>query len=137
MYLSKPVYYLLSFTWGILVTFAGLIVSAVLLLCDVPHFKNAYGWGFYLGKGWGGFNIGPCSVVCADATARTKQHEFGHSVQNCLLGPFMIPVVIIPSVCRYWYREIKKVTYPPYDSIWFEGQATRWGKLYFQLAKSI
>ncbi len=44
-------------------------------------------------------------------------------------------VVGIPSMIRYWYRELKynrKGKVPPtsYDSIWFEGQATRIGVNY-------
>jgi hypothetical protein len=44
----------------------------------------------------------------------------------------MIPVISLPSFLRYWYRRIivkinKNKKLPPYDSIWFEGQATRLG----------
>lgn len=130
MKLNKTLYYILSFTWGLLVTLAGLVVSAVLIVCGQRPHRNRYGWYFEVGSKWGGFNIGPCSVVNKGPSAHILQHEFGHSVQNCLFGPFIIFLVIIPSVCRYWYREIKNVTYPPYDSIWFEGQATSWGGLY-------
>ena len=46
-----------------------------------------------------------------------------------IIYPFLIG---IPSAIRYWYRELKyyrknKQPSTPYDSIWFEGQATRWG----------
>ena len=46
-------------------------------------------------------------------------HEFGHSFQNAILGPFMIFLVSIPSAIRYWYqtiRESKGKTNKPYDS---------------------
>lgn len=40
-------------------------------------------------------------------------------------------VIAIPSMIRYWYREIiwrkdrqKYYQLPKYDAIWFEGQAT-------------
>lgn len=44
-------------------------------------------------------------------------------------------VITIPSIIRYWYRELKynkKGLTPPteYDDIWFEGQATKWGYKY-------
>ena len=59
-------------------------------------------------------------------------HEYGHSLQNCILGPFMLIVVNLPSTVRYWYRRIAmslgKAPKKPYDSIWFEGQATKWGR---------
>lgn len=43
-------------------------------------------------------------------------------------------VVCIPSAIRYWYFEFyrrKHNKFPcEYDAIWFEGQASRWGKKY-------
>lgn len=125
-------YYLLSSTWGALVSVVGLLVSALFLITGHKPSPNIYGWTFTCGKGWGGLSIGPCAIVCENASAHVRHHEFGHSVQNCFLGPFMIFLVIIPSVCRYWYRELKHVTEPPYDSIWFEGTATKLGEKYFE-----
>ena len=59
-------------------------------------------------------------------------HESGHGIQNLLFGPLMPFVVSIPSAIRYWYREylmkVKKIkcwNLPDYDSIWFEGTATK------------
>lgn len=63
-------------------------------------------------------------------------HEAGHGLQNIVWG-FLFPfVVCIPSAIRYWYRELKyhrKHIKPKteYDDIWFEGQATRWGHIYY------
>lgn len=42
-------------------------------------------------------------------------------------------VIAIPSAIRYWYRTFKyskkKIKAPTsYDSVWFEGQATEYGK---------
>lgn len=128
--LSKKVYYLLSFTWGILVSAVGMLVSALFLITGHRPSRNLYGWYFTFGTGWGGFSVGPCTVMCKDWTSNIPSHEFGHSVQNCFFGPFMIFLVIIPSVCRYWYRELKHITEPPYDSIWFESSATALGEKY-------
>ena len=63
----------------------------------------------------------------------------GHGIQNLYWGPLMIFVIVIPSVTRFWYREwYWKYRYPktgkalpPYDSIWFEGQATKLGAKYW------
>lgn len=60
----------------------------------------------------------------------------GHAIQNIILGVFMPFVVCIPSAVRYWWREWVKhrgrsATLPPYDSIWFEGWASRLGEKYF------
>lgn len=57
------------------------------------------------------------------------KHEFGHTFQNCLLGPLFPFLVAIPSATRYWIQEIrcrkgKGHLNKPYDSIWFELSAT-------------
>ena len=51
-------------------------------------------------------------------------------------GPSEI-LIQLASAIRYWYRELKyyrKGLRPPkeYDSIWFEGQATRFGYKYLE-----
>ena len=70
--------------------------------------------------------------TCKDASLALKAHEHGHSIQNCYYGPFMPFLVNIPSSSRYWYRKAvhaiaPKKHLPPYDSIWFEAEATRLG----------
>lgn len=129
--LPKTWYYIISFTQGILLTLAGCIVTGVLMLMGYKPQKNMYGWYIEFGENWGGFNAGPCSIVSKNPSRHILQHEFGHSIQNCIFGPFIIPFVVIPSVCRYWYREIKKVYEPPYDYAWFEGLATLFGERYY------
>lgn len=64
-------------------------------------------------------------------------HECGHGIQNIIFGPLFPFLVAIPSVIRYWYREViwrkdreRYFQLPKYDDIWFEGQATRWGDKY-------
>lgn len=66
-------------------------------------------------------------------------HEWGHGIQNIILGPLMPFLVAIPSCIRYWYRELlvrsgekKYADLPDYDSIWFEGWATKLGKKYYK-----
>jgi hypothetical protein len=91
-----------------------------------------YGWYIEIGENWGGFNLGPCSLTCANPSKHLKQHEFGHSIQNCIFGPLILFFVVIPSVCRYWYREINNIQYPPYDYAWYEGLATLFGERYWE-----
>lgn len=131
--INKKIFYILSFTWGLPLTIVGGLVALVLLITG--HKPKCFGWCLYfeVGEGWGGFEMGPiflCSKTCSE---HTKIHEFGHGIQNCYFGPLMIFVVCIPSAIRYWIREWKKskgIELPPYDSIWFEGQATELGKKY-------
>jgi hypothetical protein len=112
-------------------------VAIVLLLTGHKPKQNLYGWYFNIGEDWGGVSFGFISIVAENPSHHLLQHEFGHSIQNCIFGIFFIPVVAIPSMVRYWYRrylvEMKNLSYldlPPYDSIWFEGQATLLGEKY-------
>ena len=58
-------------------------------------------------------------------------HEFGHTFQNCLMGPLTIFIEFIPSAIRYWileYKRHKGLPVPDYDAIWFESNASDIGK---------
>ena len=132
-------FWLLSVTWGLPVTLYGVLCAIALLLTG--HKPKRFHWYIYfeVGKEWGGVNAGCFFVVSKDNDLYMRQHESGHGLQNIMLGVFMPFVVCIPSVIRYWYREylvrVKKRDYwslPPYDSIWFEGWATRLGQKYFK-----
>lgn len=132
--MKKSTFYILSLTWGCILTLVGLIVAAVLVCLGFKPKK--YGWCYYfqVGKHWGGLNLGIICLTSHKPTTRTKNHEHGHAIQNCLFGPLMPFIVCIPSAIRYWYRTLyyhRKGEYPPteYDDIWFEGQATRIGTL--------
>ena len=139
MYLSKKQYWSLSLTWGIILSAIGLLVGKILELCGFARHKNLYGYYYIVGEDWGGFNMGPVTVVSKNPSRHILNHEFGHSIQNCLFGPFMLFVVVLPSVTRYWYREYlirtKQKSYndlPPYDDAWFEGTATEIGDDYYK-----
>lgn len=133
--LSYTIFWLISLTWGCIMTFIGAVVALVLLITGhKPHRcgPNIY---FIVGKSWGGVELGAFFLVCENAGKSTVCHECGHGIQNCIWGPLMPFVVCIPSAARYWYREYlwrfnreKYRQQPPYDAIWFEGQATRWGE---------
>lgn len=125
----KWLYYLLNLTWGLFLTLIGLIITLVLLIIGKKP-KKYYGiYYFEIGKLWGGFETGLMFVRDKESIESVSMHELGHTYQNAILGPFMIILVSIPSMIRYWYRELKyerKGLKPPtaYDSIWFESSAT-------------
>ena len=129
-------FYFLSFTWGIIPTFVGLIVTAV--AACFGRVRTFHGRLYsVIGKDWGGLEVGCFFVACESCadSDHLRAHESGHGLQNILFGPLFIFLVWIPSAIRYWYRELKynrKHIAPPtqYDDIWFEGRATRWGKKY-------
>lgn len=85
---------------------------------------------------WGGaFSMG-MFMFLGKGCRSCVPHEYGHSIQLLAWGPLWLLVVALPSAVRYWYRnwyyayryQKTRKSLPPYDSIWFEGQATRLGK---------
>lgn len=124
--MTKSIFYLLSWTWGLPMTLIGAVVTLVLMMCGKKPKKWGYGYYTEVGKGWGGLNLGMFILVNEKATGHTKNHEYGHAIQNCYFGFLMPFIVTIPSAIRYWYRMGRKCT-TKYDDIWFEGQATKLG----------
>ena len=132
-------FWFVSLTWGSLMTIVGLIVTGfcILFLKGKVH-KNGCSYIVEIGGNWGGLELGAVALcggyttTCPDENwfQHTRRHEFGHALQNLIFGPLMLFVVGIPSAIRYHYqnwRTKKGLENKPYDSIWFEGQATRWG----------
>lgn len=189
MKINKPLYYILNCTWGCIMTLIGAVVALALLCVGKKPLRHAGCTYFNVGKSWGGMELGCFFLTDSHDSEHTKNHEFGHSLQNCLWGPLFPFVVCIPSAIRYWLREFKtqkgKYTYATilsvgimligaslaifgnflatwlfiiglliflygiiiaswlvnveipqyasgkyidYDSIWFEGQASKWGE---------
>jgi len=132
-------YWFISLTWGLLLTLVGLIVTlfAIIFLNGKVH-RNGFSYIVEIGGNWGGLNLGAVAL-CGGYTTKcpdeewfehTRRHEFGHSLQNLIFGPFMLFVVTIPSAIRYHYqnyRSRKGLPNKEYDGIWFEGTASRWG----------
>ena len=128
--MSAFVFYLLSFTWGLPVTLAGAFAALFMRIIGAKCSRVGNCVCFEYGRGWGGFSLGIFIFTEEGAGKKTKWHEHGHGLQNCVYGPFMIFLVSIPSAVRYWYRRLKKdkTKLRPYDGIWFESQATRMGQ---------
>lgn len=130
--ISKSLFYILSFTWGLPLTIVGLFVALALTIAGYKPKKWNYCYYFEIGDNWGGVEFGVFFVVCKNSGTLIKNHEHGHGIQNCYFGPLMPLVVCIPSAIRYWYRELKYLRNgktPPtsYDSVWFENSATNLG----------
>lgn len=127
---NKSIYYLLNLLWGFPMTFIGAIVTVVLLLAGKRPTWHGGCLHFCIGHNWGGINLGLVFLTDNKPSEHTCNHEYGHSLQNAIFGPFMPFIIGIPSIIRYWVFEIRyrqHKTNPPYDSIWFEDTATKWG----------
>lgn len=114
-------------------TFIGAVAALILIICGKRPEKYAGCLCFTVGEKWGGVSLGLFMICDGRRSARDRDHEFGHSVQNAVFGIFMPFIVCIPSAVRYWifkFRASSGKVNPPYDSVWFEGQATRTGAKY-------
>lgn len=133
---NKALFYILSFTWGIIMTVIGLI-SAVVLIC-AGHTPKRWGGCLYfnIGENWGGLSLGLVIITDKRDNESTKNHEFGHAIQNCRYGLLMPFIVCIPSAIRYHYRNWRtghgKKNKTGYYDIWFEGEATKLGNKYIE-----
>lgn len=123
-------YWLLSLTWGGIMTLIGLITAAVVILFfgGKPH-RNGYSFIVTVGGNWGGISLGAvsfCGNYQGNYFEYIRRHEFGHSIQNIIMGPFFIFVVALPSLVRSWIYNAGKGKHK-YDYIWFEYTASVWG----------
>ena len=131
-------YYLLNYTWGIIMTLIGWIVLGFVRVFlrkkVVEHGKFGPCHYIMLFDNWGGLELGTNFLLADNMgkawTLHTKQHETGHTFQNALLGPLAIFLIFIPSAIRYWLTKFGKID-SPYDLIWFEGSASTIGEEYY------
>lgn len=136
------IFYLLSFTWGIVMTLVGLFALLYIYLFmhkSVDIFMVAGRVCIrHKTKIFGGISLGIVYYIDKRNSYRLHTHELGHTVQNVMFG-LLFPVLIgIPSVIRANLRRKfpslrydRHKRYIEYDSIWFEGQATELGEKYF------
>lgn len=134
--MTRKLFYILSLTWGLIMTIIGAVPASVLWCMGVKPERYGGCRCFVMGENWGGVSLG-LFIFVSRASADRKNHEFGHAIQNAVLGPFFIFLVAIPSFVRCGYYNLHtnlhtKQGLPPYDSIWFEGQATRLGDKYIE-----
>ena len=100
-------YWLVSLTWGGVMTLLGAVIALVMLLSGHAPKKLGPNVYFEAGLGWGGMEYGAFFFVARDASERTRLHEAGHGIQNLVLGPLMPFLVCVPSALRYWMRNCK------------------------------
>lgn len=133
---NRVLFYLLSFTWGLLWTTIGLLAALVIVIVFRKEVKVTKFQGrlriHFEKRDFGGASLGVVIITSGDFDIELIRHELGHTVQSAWFGPLFIPLIAIPSWIRCQYRmRTKKPLKTEYDDIWFEGQATRLGNKYF------
>lgn len=141
--MKRILYYLIQWTWGLPQNLAGLLLRLV--------YKNDYKPGerpdsdpdeenqgpeLYKGavithwKKSTSMSMGMFLFLGYGAGPRLIKHEYGHTIQSLILGPFYLPVIGVPSFlwcnvpgCGMSWRNGKV----SYFSIWHERWADRCG----------
>lgn len=127
----KYLFYILNFTWGIIMNIIGAIGAAYFSATGVKPIRHAGNIVYKFGHRWGGISLGIFTFMNLEAGEYTLNHEFGHSIQNAIFGPLFPFIVGIPSLirCQKFNNNTRKgiPNEEDYDAIWFEGSATYWG----------
>jgi hypothetical protein len=110
----------------------GLLVFAFLIIFKKKKPKKFYNHYYIPMDGNWGLELGMFFLSDKTEDEYILHHEAGHGLQNIVFGPFAL-FIWIASAVRFNYRNLtKNKKHPPYDSIWFEGQATEWGYKYYK-----
>ena len=128
-------FWLVSLTWGAIMTVIGLLVAVGLIVSGhKPKFYYHLIW-FEIGENWGGCGMGCVILTGKNPSTRTIQHEAGHCLQNIIFGPVQVLISIVSAIrCTYYNYHIKKGMadkLKPYDSAWYEYSASELGRKYF------
>lgn len=83
------------------------VISCIITLCLLitgrkPKMHRCC-WYFEIGKNWGAVSFGQC-VIISKEYKDSINHEYGHSIQNCIFGPLFPILIAIPSAVRCVYR---------------------------------
>lgn len=95
-------YYLLQYTWGIIQNILGFLLYVVLSLRKKRRLRGLFNGARILS--WdnnGSLALGRyifISNYIVGNPIRVIVHEYGHTIQSCILGPFYIPIIGIPSL---------------------------------------
>lgn len=133
--MKKLMYYIIQWTWGLPMNILGLLAFCVLTSIGCPCHRYRKAICIVFPKKFGAISLGMFMIRSA-GHPESCSHEYGHSIQNMKWG-WLFPFVIgLPSLIRsqarnFYYSWIygkTRKSLKPYDSIWFEGEATDLGK---------
>jgi len=103
---NYPLFYFLQFTWGIIQNIIGFFLYIALLISNPKRFR-----GKFLGTRvitWNRLDSASIGIFIFLSNRdrnfkRVLVHEFGHCIQSCILGPFYLLFIGIPSLiwCHY------------------------------------
>ncbi len=133
--MRKFLYYFFHFTWGILQNVGGFLWF-LRYLCR-PHslYRGAILTRITRRRFSGGFTLG-CFIFLTQPLSPQREHdllihEYGHTVQSLLLGPFWSLAVALPSMLWCHLPPLQRLRSRkniPYSALYCEKWANRLGE---------
>lgn len=127
--MKKTLYILLQCTWGILVTLIGAVFFLFNRNCEHQWYRCCIDtkWNAKGGMSLGLFIFTPADD--APYVQMIRVHEYGHTIQNIVLGPLMLlagAVSVVWGNHPYFARKRSKGV--PYTACCVEAWASKWGE---------
>lgn len=130
-------YYFFQLTWGIIQNIVGFLIYLILLIKDPKRPRLRYNgafitlWNSYYSASIGMFIF--IGKVKLNRFSKLVAHEYGHTIQSCILGPFYFLVIGIPSFI--WartprFKRKRSKGHYLYTDFYCEKWANRLGKKY-------
>lgn len=135
--INRAVYWLLQFSWGILQNLVGLCIFLALLAARpraeryLFHGAIVTHWGRRGSMGCGLFIFYGHYTAPEPIASSVLVHEFGHTVQSMLLGPFFLPIIGLPSLIwatADYYEKLRRRQHRSYYDLYCEAGANRLGE---------
>lgn len=99
---NHVLYWIIQWTWGSLQNIGGLAVFLATLVMNLGKGKRCFGYhGAVVSRWSSGYSMGMGMFIFMGedpGLARTIVHEYGHTIQSCILGPLFLFVIGIPSM---------------------------------------
>lgn len=102
----KILYYIIQWTWGIIMNLIGAVACLVCAIRKCPIQKYRNGVEIIVNNNFGGLELGMFFIRGKNCPG-VAPHEYGHGIQHLWWGPLFPFVIGLPSALRYWIREFK------------------------------
>ena len=122
--MSSVLFVILQCTWGIVQTLLGLIVYIIFNKSPHEIYRGCIDsrWEKSSGLSLGLFIFTPNEKI--------RTHEYGHSMQSAVLGPFYLVIGLISFIWANapYFVNLRKERKIPYDACFVEAWASKWGE---------
>lgn len=129
--INRILFVFIQCTWGLLQTLIGLVFFIMNRKNSHKVFRGCIDtqWDYYGGLSLGLFIFTPSDKYSNASLIRV--HEYGHSIQSLLLGPFMLFVGIVSVLWGNlsYFARLRKRKNLPYTACFVEAWASKWGEL--------